>query len=139
MMNVFTYVLIDTRGPRSFTELRTVDGETCGTYREACQKLGLLEHDAHWEATLADRADTARPRQIRSLFAIVLCACSPSDPINLWEKFKDFMSEDLLHRRRLAADDLTLPFSSDIYNEALIAIEDECLAIRNTNALQTWD
>jgi hypothetical protein len=33
------------RGPRSFAELRTVNGEVCQTFREVCQKLGLLEGD----------------------------------------------------------------------------------------------
>ncbi|KIH53763.1 hypothetical protein ANCDUO_16097, partial [Ancylostoma duodenale] len=41
------------RGPTSFTDLKTVDGEVCETYREACQRRGLLENDQHWDTTLA--------------------------------------------------------------------------------------
>ena len=36
-------LLVNTRGPKSYEDLKTVNGENCATYRAACQKLGLLE------------------------------------------------------------------------------------------------
>jgi len=42
-------------------ELRTVNGQVCATYREACQNLNLLESDTHWDTSLADASNTARP------------------------------------------------------------------------------
>lgn len=33
------------KGPRSFTEIRTVDGVTYNTFQEACGALGLLNDD----------------------------------------------------------------------------------------------
>lgn len=47
-------LLVNVRGPTSFENLRTVNGELCATYREACQRLNLLEDDSHWDDTLAD-------------------------------------------------------------------------------------
>ena len=47
-------LLANVRGPTSFQHLRTVDGVLCGTYREACQHLRLLENDSHWDHTLED-------------------------------------------------------------------------------------
>ena len=51
MTNVFTCVLllVNVPGPTSFQFLRNVDGELCATYREACQRLHLLEDDVHWD------------------------------------------------------------------------------------------
>lgn len=40
-------LLHEVKGPTSFASLKTVNGEECETYREACQKLGLLENDQH--------------------------------------------------------------------------------------------
>ncbi|XP_024874095.1 uncharacterized protein LOC112456045, partial [Temnothorax curvispinosus] len=57
-------LLVNVRGPKSFQELKTVNGELCTTYREACQKLNLLENDAHWDTTLDDASNTAQPQQI---------------------------------------------------------------------------
>ncbi|GFX52334.1 ATP-dependent DNA helicase [Trichonephila clavipes] len=91
-------LLINIHGPISFQDLRTVNGQLCTTYRQACQELNLLENDAHWDTALADASNTAQPQQIRTLFAIILTTCFPSNPKDLWEKYKDYMSEDILHR-----------------------------------------
>lgn len=65
-------LLINVRGPTSFENLRTVNGQICATYREACQKLNLLESDSHWETKLEDASISNHPWQIRTLFAITL-------------------------------------------------------------------
>lgn len=68
------------RGPSSFVDIKTVDGHLCCTYREACEKMGLLESNQHWELTLAEASLFSSPNNIRSLFAIILTTCTPSDP-----------------------------------------------------------
>ncbi|CAL1298208.1 unnamed protein product [Larinioides sclopetarius] len=49
----------------------------------------------------------------------------------LWERYRSHMAEDILHRVRLENVNMTLEFTEDIYNKALINIEDKCLAIAN--------
>ena len=44
-------LLFEIRGPQSFEQLRTIAGQLCQTYREACQKRGMLEGDTHWDLT----------------------------------------------------------------------------------------
>ncbi|XP_066428603.1 uncharacterized protein [Eleutherodactylus coqui] len=127
-------LLVNMRGPKSFQELRTVNGEVCATYREACQQLNLIENNAHWDTALNDASNTAQPQQIRTLFAIILTTCFPSNPKDLWEKYKDYMSEDML--RRLRATNPEMQFTTNVYNEALVSIEDICLAIANKGLVQ---
>ncbi|GFW18545.1 ATP-dependent DNA helicase [Trichonephila clavipes] len=129
-------LLINIRGPISFQDLRTVNGQLCATYRQACQELNLLENDAHWDTALADAWNTARPQQIRTLFAIILTTCFPSNPKDLWEKYKDYMSEDILHRLRAENQNPDIQFTPNVYNEALILIEDICLTIANKALVQ---
>lgn len=124
-------LLITVRGPTSFENIRTVNGQICATYREACQQLQLLENDTHWEATLQDASLTSHPKQIRALFAIILVTCFPAKPKELWQKFKNDMTEDILHRVRQTTNDVTIDYSDAMYNEALIELEDRCLAIVN--------
>ncbi|KAJ8885569.1 hypothetical protein PR048_011767 [Dryococelus australis] len=38
----------------SFQELKTVNGEEQVTYREACETLGLLEDEKHWDAMIEE-------------------------------------------------------------------------------------
>ncbi|GFV10861.1 ATP-dependent DNA helicase [Trichonephila clavipes] len=129
-------LLINVRAPISFQDLRTVNGQLCATYRQACQELNLLENDAHWDTALADASNTARPQQIRTLFAIILTTCFPSNPKDFWEKYKDYMSEDILHRLRAANQNPDIQFTPNVYNEALILIEDICLTIANKALVQ---
>ncbi|GFU70859.1 ATP-dependent DNA helicase [Trichonephila clavipes] len=81
-------LLINVRGPISFQDLRTVNGQLCATYRQACQELNLLENDEHWDTALADASNTARPQQIRTLFAIILTTCFPSNPKKIFGKIQ---------------------------------------------------
>ncbi|GFV20703.1 ATP-dependent DNA helicase [Trichonephila clavipes] len=129
-------LLINIRGPISFQDLRTVNGQLCATYRQACQELNLLENDANWDTALADASNTARPQQIRTLFVIILTTCFPSNPKDLWGKYKDYMSEDILHRLRAANQNPDIQFTPNVYDEALILIEDICLTIANKALVQ---
>jgi len=58
------------RGPTSFTDLKTVNGVMCEIYREACDRLGLFESDAHWDSALAEAVVSQLPHRVRHLFAI---------------------------------------------------------------------
>lgn len=129
-------LLVNVHGPTSFQNLRTVNNNTCTTYREACQLLNLLENDEHWDSTIADASISSAPHQIRILFSIIITTCFPSSPTELWEKYKDCMTEDILHYIRSNTLNYDLSFTIDMYNEALILIEDICLSIANKNLSQ---
>lgn len=124
-------LLHEVRGPTSFEDLRTVDGYICEKYREACQRRGLLENDNHWQQTMKEAAETAKADQLKELFAIILTSCNPSNPNKLWLNYRDSMSDDILARVRKDNDDMDITFNENIYNEALIILEDRCLAMNN--------
>jgi hypothetical protein len=115
------------KGPTCFNDLRTVDGKLCETYQEACLVMGLLENDNQWDETLNEANESDSPSKIRTLFAIILSCCEVSSPKVLWENHKNCMSEDILYRLQQENPDLNLTFTSDIYNQALIMIEDSIL------------
>ncbi|XP_044597781.1 uncharacterized protein LOC123274285, partial [Cotesia glomerata] len=106
------------KGPTSFKAIKTIDGQECQTYREACFKLGMLEHDEHWNNTLTEASETRHPHQIRALFAIILTTCVPSDPKYLWEKHKESMSEDILLRER--QDNPNLDVQTDVVDRDVL-------------------
>ena len=124
-------VVVNVHGATSFQQLRTVRGHLCATYHAACQLLQLLENDLHWDNTLKDSIISSSLHQIYTLFAIVLSACFPSNPEDLWGKFRDDMSEDVLHCVRYQTWNPTLRITAEIYNDTLIMIEDMCLLMAN--------
>lgn len=119
------------KGPTSFEHLRTVEGEICSTYRQACLKLGLLEDDQHWDTALSEASAISMPKQMRLLFAIILTTCASSDPIALWEDHRNSSSEDYLLQSRRAANNPDLRMSVILYNKALNDIGYTCMAIIN--------
>ncbi|XP_054287893.1 uncharacterized protein LOC129003620 [Macrosteles quadrilineatus] len=110
------------RGPTSFQQLRTANNQICGTYREACQALGLLENDNHWESTMEEAVLTRSASRVRHLFAILISTCELSSPITLWESFRNDLSDDILHRHREVVPDLQ--YNDIVYNEALTNIQE---------------
>uniref|UniRef100_UPI00358FB29D uncharacterized protein n=1 Tax=Myxine glutinosa TaxID=7769 RepID=UPI00358FB29D len=60
---------------------------------------------------------------MRSLFAIIICACSPSNPEQLWHNHQDSMTEDILYQAQQESKNPNLQFTSAMYNQALVLIE----------------
>ncbi|XP_043211412.1 uncharacterized protein LOC122375900, partial [Amphibalanus amphitrite] len=96
-------LLHSVRGPRSYEHLRTVDGRVCATMREACSALGLLEDGAHWARALEEASVTRFAGGLRFLFALILIEGEATcDPMALWMRFADALSEDIARRQRTA-------------------------------------
>ncbi|CAF3387997.1 unnamed protein product [Rotaria sp. Silwood1] len=122
----FLRLLLHTvKGPTSCEALRTVNGQICATFREACQIRGLLEDDAHWNSTMIEAAAAQSPARLRYLFAILLTACGLSNPRQLWESHKESLTEDILMQVRRQNPGIDLVYTSDMFNQALIFIEDK--------------
>ncbi|GFW30260.1 uncharacterized protein TNCV_3850311 [Trichonephila clavipes] len=58
------------QGPTNFLDLKTVNGQEFETFRQVCEKLGLLEDDNHWDATMEEAVLCHSPSQIRAIFNI---------------------------------------------------------------------
>ncbi|XP_044596943.1 uncharacterized protein LOC123273567 [Cotesia glomerata] len=124
-------LLVNVTGPLSFQDIPKVNGQQYPSYKDACLAFGLLEDDNQWECMLAEAALNCTAIQIRLLFAIVLTTCFPARAQILWKNHKDSMTDDILHQHRIRCHNLTITFSDEMYNEALIAIEDLCIVIAN--------
>ncbi|GFT05677.1 ATP-dependent DNA helicase [Trichonephila clavipes] len=63
------------------------------SFQATFNALGLLEDDAHLNSTLEEASISESPNKIRELFAILLVFCQVGDPMKLWEKHRDNLSE----------------------------------------------
>ncbi|GFR29699.1 uncharacterized protein TNCT_714561 [Trichonephila clavata] len=50
--------------PTSFQAIKTIEGQVCQTYREACFKLGMLENDKKWDDALTEVSKTRQTHKI---------------------------------------------------------------------------
>ncbi|XP_026470309.1 uncharacterized protein LOC113374496 [Ctenocephalides felis] len=93
--------------------------------------LQLLEDDSHWDNKLKDDIISSSSHQVCTLFAIIIPTCFSSNLEDLWIKYRDDMSEDILHSARCQTFNPALQITAEIYNKTLIMIEDICLLMAN--------
>ena len=92
------------KGAQSFEELRTVDDVVCLMFKEAAIRRGLLEDDAEHDATMAEAVTVTSPKQLRQLFCFYLVHVPLQGPHALWQRYKEHMMEDFVHRNCQVSD-----------------------------------
>ena len=126
----FLRLLLHTvKGPTSFEALRTVNDQTCGKFREACRLHGSLEDDQQWDDTMSEAAAAQSPARLRNLFVLILTTCGPSNPKQLWESYKESLTEDILREARRQNPGMNLNYTPEMFNQELIILEDKILQL----------
>ncbi|XP_024886657.1 uncharacterized protein LOC112464095 [Temnothorax curvispinosus] len=91
-------LLLHVRGAKCYEDLRTVNGVLYETFKDAAKTRNLIESDDQWDKTLEEVKESQMPAQIRELFAYICIYGTPTDVPTLWNKYKDAMIEDYVHR-----------------------------------------
>jgi ATP-dependent DNA helicase PIF1 len=90
-------LLCHVKGARSFEELYEFDDIKHSNYKEVCLARELIRDDKEWLSAMEEAEMIMTAKQMRTLFARILVHCDPVDPIGLWERFKESLSEDYLN------------------------------------------
>jgi hypothetical protein len=93
-------------GCKNFEDIRTVEGHTYDSYREACGALRLLDDDKEFINAINEVAELGSGFSIRKMFSNLLMSNSMSDPFNVWNKLWETLSDGILFEKRR---DLNLP------------------------------
>ena len=121
-------------GAISYEDLRTIDGIVHDDFKSACIYLELCEDDTEWINCLNEAVLLSRPYSIRCLFSNIVLHCHPTGPAELYQQFKDAMSEDFLYKRRnilnLTDDQKTMM----AYNDLLSELNNFFLQLGKTNS-----
>ncbi|XP_020181911.1 uncharacterized protein [Aegilops tauschii subsp. strangulata] len=80
-------------GKTSYEGLLTVDGRLCGSFREAAERLGLIEADNTLDDCLTEAEQWVMPCSLGRLFATILVHCEPGDMHGLWDRHFEPMSD----------------------------------------------
>ena len=122
-------LLHNVKGPKSFEDLKTVNGIVCETYQEACILRGLLEDDSQIEATFEEaQSITTNCDRLRHIFVTLLVHAKPAKPKALWKKFKKALADDYIHKLRLKCQEEEKEFNEsqipeNIYNTVLLHLK----------------
>ena len=85
------------RDARSFEALRTVDGIQHRFLKRACIALRLLDDDGEWIAMFRDALEFMTGRAFRHLLALALQHTTITNPLAIWEEFREGFCDDLPH------------------------------------------
>ncbi|KAF3614012.1 hypothetical protein T459_07050 [Capsicum annuum] len=72
-------LLINVRGPKSYKDLLTVNGEFYNTFRESAEKRELLLCDNNLIECMSEAVGYQMPSSLRHLFAVLLTYCNPNN------------------------------------------------------------
>lgn len=86
-------------GPTSFDDLKTFNGTTYKTFKDACIARGLLDDDSEYISALKEASVWATGYALRRLFVSMLLCSSLADPLRVWDNTKDILSEDMLYSK----------------------------------------
>ncbi|XP_071695238.1 uncharacterized protein [Rutidosis leptorrhynchoides] len=112
------------KGPRSFDEIRTVDGFLHPTFKDAYFAYGLVNDDREWSHAISEATLWASGIQLRELFVTMLMFYNVIKPLQLWESNWQTLSNDILHKKRKIFNfpDLILT-DAQIKNYCLVEIQ----------------
>ena len=78
----------------SFEDARTVNGVLYNTFKDAYSRRGLLDDDLEWDSALSEAGHTASGSQQRQMFVFIMINCAPKDPVALWNKHWETLTND---------------------------------------------
>nr|XP_043619865.1 uncharacterized protein LOC122591678 [Erigeron canadensis] len=88
------------RGPYSWKQLKTFNGQTFETYKEVCEAMGLLSDDKEYVEAIEEASSWATGAFLHHFFVMLLLSNSITSPVQLWSKTWKFLSEYIQHRQR---------------------------------------
>ena len=89
--------------------LKYCDGEVCTTFKDACEKRGLLQDDGEWHKAMTEAAVYKMPEALRNLFLHILSNCQPTQPDVLFEDHWANMGDDFERDLRELGDEQCTP------------------------------
>ncbi|XP_019170931.1 PREDICTED: uncharacterized protein LOC109166402 [Ipomoea nil] len=112
------------RGPTSFEDIKTFNGVSHLTFKDACYARGLLDDDKEYIDAINEASHWSSGHSMRKLFVILLTSSSIVRPESVWGATWQHLSEDaeFYHRRIAGNQDLSLTEDSK-KNYALMEIE----------------
>nr|KAJ0210655.1 hypothetical protein LSAT_V11C400224380 [Lactuca sativa] len=84
------------KGPTSFDEIFTINGQTHSSFRDACYALGLLDDDKEYIDAIKEASHYGSGFYLRFLFATLLMCNSISKPEVVWENTWECLADGIV-------------------------------------------
>ena len=91
--------------------------------------MGLLEDNNQYHLAIEEATVSNSPASIRTLFAVILTCCEPSNPLEIYNNHKEAMVEDFLHQQHTTHGEENLEVNDDIINLALNDLQEKVISM----------
>ncbi|XP_019178998.1 PREDICTED: uncharacterized protein LOC109174197 [Ipomoea nil] len=88
------------RGPRSYADIRTVDGVQYGSFRDACYARGLVDDDKEYVDGIEEANHWASGDKLRRFFVTLIMTSCIGKPEAVWSAVWQHLSEDAQYQIR---------------------------------------
>ena len=95
-------LLLTVHSPKSFDDLKTVDGDLCPTYESACAKMGLIQNDDEVYNTMDEVVDRNFGGPLIHMFTTILLLCKPQKPEDFYQRYKVELCRHLMKKDRVS-------------------------------------
>ena len=113
-------------GAKSFEDLKLFpDGMLLSTFKETAIAYGLLENDVEWDNCLSEVSISIMSKQLQSLFVTILIFGQSAKLLELWEKYKEVLGEDISQNFPLAHTMSNAEKQRCVMNEVLLYLQEE--------------
>jgi hypothetical protein len=117
-------LLMIVKGAAGYNDLKTYNGITYQTFKDACAARGLLQDDNEWYAAFNEATNWATAPQLRNLFVTLLTYCNLKDERKFFDTNWRKMTDDIEHQLQLQYHPFIYnPTESELQDLVLIQIE----------------
>ncbi|XP_020090993.1 uncharacterized protein LOC109712000 isoform X3 [Ananas comosus] len=99
--------------PKSYEDIKTVNGVLYPSYKDACYALGLLDDDKEYIDGIKEASSWGSAHYLRRLFATMLFSNCLSRPEFIWDTIWHHLADDILHKQRTLLQHNTLQLKDD--------------------------
>jgi len=103
-------MLIVVKGPLCYQDIRTVKNIVYPTFRDACEASRFLANDNKYIGAIKEAKDWGSGHFLRKLFVTMLFSDNLNNPNQVWKKTSNWLSDGILFRERLIANNLGTQF-----------------------------
>lgn len=109
-------LLLHVKGPKSFEDVKSLNGIPYNSFVEACHVRRIASNDNEWRECLNESKEFQHPEQLRHMFGFICGLNYPPNAFQFRDDIKDYLCEDFINVNNVCVQ--------SAYNGGFLEIED---------------
>lgn len=119
-------LLMHIKGPKSYLDLRTINGILYDSFEKACEAANLLNNSENWHDYFSEIVECQMPKALRKTFYAICANVMISNPRKIIDDFYKYFTEDI-------AKDNDVDVRQELYDILYAELKELKVDIKNLN------